>query len=71
MLKLLKNIYFTQNIAYTLILLSKPVYMDKNISNLQIILIQQNKAIRIFLNQQHDASVQEHFKQLNILTVFG
>ena len=68
-LKTLKNIYFAyihSHISYCVSLYgsTKKVNMDK-------VLIQQKRAIGIMLKLKFDDSAKEHFKSLNIFTVYG
>lgn len=65
----LKSIYFSfihSHISYGICL-----YGSTKNENLYSILKCQKKAIRIILNLDRDTSVQEHFKKLKILTVYG
>lgn len=68
-LKTLKNIYFAH--IHSHIAFGACLYGATKQSNLEAILIQQKKAIRIILNLNFNATVKEHFKQLKILTVYG
>jgi hypothetical protein len=65
----LKNIYFAY--IHSHIAFGISLFGATKKANLDIILKQQKRAIRIMLKLKHDDSAKDHFKQLKILTVYG
>lgn len=65
----LKNIYFAYVHSHISFCLS--IYGSTTKLNMDNILKQQKRAIRVMLNLRYDDSVKDHFKNLKIQTVYG